>query len=207
MASKSLKPPIYNPYDKFTKPEFDEWIGDITDALRMALGHRTKRTRARPIDTEYRVNTYSDDIEHDYVEEDESDAVSDASEGVDDSLSHLNSRSQKGKARDPLEGPGLGRKNQPIEIVSDSEEDEGHPEIDPDDHLSGDSYEEDHPSYRINPANEPIELTSDEEDEPPGDEGESRHEANAEESFNGVLEGWPYYIDKLIAISNTLFII
>jgi hypothetical protein len=37
-ASTSTRPPIYNPYDKFTRPEFDEWIGGITSTLRKALG-------------------------------------------------------------------------------------------------------------------------------------------------------------------------
>lgn len=34
----SIRPPIHNPYDKFTQPQFDEWIGGITGALRKALG-------------------------------------------------------------------------------------------------------------------------------------------------------------------------
>ena len=36
--SKAKRPPIHNPYDKFTQPEFDAWIGDITGALKRALG-------------------------------------------------------------------------------------------------------------------------------------------------------------------------
>ncbi|CDO77046.1 hypothetical protein BN946_scf184403.g21 [Trametes cinnabarina] len=35
---KSLRAPIHNPYDKFTQPEFDAWISDITGALKRALG-------------------------------------------------------------------------------------------------------------------------------------------------------------------------
>lgn len=34
----SVRPPIHNPYDKFTQPQFDQWIGGITSALRKALG-------------------------------------------------------------------------------------------------------------------------------------------------------------------------
>lgn len=34
----SARPPIHNPYDKFTQPQFDDWIGGITGALRRALG-------------------------------------------------------------------------------------------------------------------------------------------------------------------------
>lgn len=35
--ARALRAPIQNPYDKFTKPEFEEWIGGITSALRKAL--------------------------------------------------------------------------------------------------------------------------------------------------------------------------
>lgn len=34
----SIRPPINNPYNQFTQPQFDEWIGGITNALRRALG-------------------------------------------------------------------------------------------------------------------------------------------------------------------------
>lgn len=34
----SIRPPIHNPYDKFTQPQFDEWVGSITGALKRALG-------------------------------------------------------------------------------------------------------------------------------------------------------------------------
>lgn len=40
----SIRPPIHNPYDKFTQPQFDEWIGDITGALRKALGQEEEET-------------------------------------------------------------------------------------------------------------------------------------------------------------------
>ncbi|KAJ7502943.1 hypothetical protein B0H11DRAFT_611529 [Mycena galericulata] len=36
------KAPIVNPYEKFTQPQFDAWIGDITGALRGALGYRAE---------------------------------------------------------------------------------------------------------------------------------------------------------------------
>ncbi|KAM5542871.1 hypothetical protein V8D89_003255 [Ganoderma adspersum] len=37
-TGKLPRAPIHNPYDKFTQPEFDAWIGDITGALKRALG-------------------------------------------------------------------------------------------------------------------------------------------------------------------------
>lgn len=42
--SAPLRPPIHNPYDKFTQPQFDEWIGGITSALRRALGQEEEET-------------------------------------------------------------------------------------------------------------------------------------------------------------------
>jgi len=41
---------------------------------------------------------------------------------LEDSFARIASRRAKGKARDPREGPGLGLKGQPIELLSDSEE-------------------------------------------------------------------------------------
>src|SRR5258708_28728157 len=35
---KTSRAPMVNPYDKFTQPEFDVWIGDMTNSLRRALG-------------------------------------------------------------------------------------------------------------------------------------------------------------------------
>jgi hypothetical protein len=43
---------------------------------------------------------------------------------LEDSFAQIASRKAKGKARDPREGPGLGLKDQPIELLSDSEEEE-----------------------------------------------------------------------------------
>lgn len=42
----SVRPPIHNPYDKFTQPQFDEWIGGITSALRKVLGKEEEETLA-----------------------------------------------------------------------------------------------------------------------------------------------------------------
>ncbi|KAI0692095.1 hypothetical protein BC835DRAFT_1358498 [Cytidiella melzeri] len=38
-ARPALRAPIHNPYDKFSQPEFDAWIGDLTSVLKRALGH------------------------------------------------------------------------------------------------------------------------------------------------------------------------
>jgi hypothetical protein len=48
----------------------------------------------------------------------------DEESAFEDSFVQITSRKAKGKARDPREGPGLGLKDQPIELLSDSEEEE-----------------------------------------------------------------------------------
>ncbi|KAH9856019.1 hypothetical protein C2E23DRAFT_901308 [Lenzites betulinus] len=76
-TQKGLRPPIHNPYDKFTQPEFDAWITGITGALKHALG------REEPPPLRKR--------EASHPEEDE---------GVDDSFAEVKARRlAKGKER------------------------------------------------------------------------------------------------------------
>ena len=117
-ASRRLaRPPILNPYDKFSQNDFDAWIGGITGALRHALGQAEVEEPATP-------SVHASQVRDTDSEQDES--------FVEDSLAEIKLRRgiSKGKARDPREGPGLGEgwnKEQPIEILSDSEGD-GSPE-------------------------------------------------------------------------------
>lgn len=104
---KSLRRPIHNPYDKFTKPEFDEWIGGITSALRRALGEETEEDVA--LDRHQPQDVYA------AAEETFQD------QSFEDSFADIQSRRTKGKAKDPREGPGLGVPQNPIELLSDSE--------------------------------------------------------------------------------------
>ena len=124
----SLRPPIFNPYDRFTQPEFDAWIGDITSSIKRALCHdveaevelpsgRNSSWKTLPdlggsLTTEKRAQspTFTEPCDEESV--------------FEDSFAHIVSRKAKGKARDPREGPGLGLKDQPIELLSDSEEEE-----------------------------------------------------------------------------------
>jgi hypothetical protein len=124
----SLRPPIFNPYDRFTQPEFDAWIGDITSSIKRALRHdgepevelpsgRSSSWKTLPdldgsLTTEKRAQspTFTEPCDEESV--------------FEDSFAHIVSRKAKGKARDPREGPGLGLKDQPIELLSDSEEEE-----------------------------------------------------------------------------------
>lgn len=116
--SKLSKAPIHNPYDKFTQPEFDAWIGGITSALRRALGEEEE---PKPQTTEFGTDVIRSRYGWELPAESEDEAV-------DDSFAEIKARrtAGKGKARDPREGPGLGKGDhaQPIEIPSSDEEEE-----------------------------------------------------------------------------------
>ena len=116
--------PVVNPYEKFTQADFDHWIGGITGALRRALGHEPHEPES--------VTTVFEHHENENQESPDEDENEDASEGdgVNDSLADIRvryvSRLDKGKARDPMEGPGLstwgkGNKGAPIEIDFDED--------------------------------------------------------------------------------------
>jgi len=121
--SKLSKPPIHNPYDKFTQPEFDAWIGGITSALRRALGDEEEpKLQATASGTDVIRPRYG----WGFPAESEDEAA-------DDSFAEIKARraAGKGKARDPREGPGLGKGDhaQPIEIPSSDEEEEEEVEL------------------------------------------------------------------------------
>jgi hypothetical protein len=70
----SIRPPIHNPYDKFTQPQFDEWVGGITSALKKALGKEEEEIptsqptdprewKARPVS-----DTDEDNVEDSFAE-------------------------------------------------------------------------------------------------------------------------------------------
>jgi hypothetical protein len=123
-ARASLRPPVFNPYDRFTQPEFDAWIGDITGALKHALNHDTETEVDLPSSS---WNTIPEKICRGAGGRAQSPASSDVRDDesvLEDSFAQIASRRAKGKARDPREGPGLGLKGLPIELLSDSEEEE-----------------------------------------------------------------------------------
>ena len=123
-ARASLRPPVFNPYDRFTQPEFDAWIGDITGALKHALNHDAETEADLPSSS---WNTTPDKISRGAGGRAQSPASSDVRDDesvLEDSFAQIASRRAKGKARDPREGPGLGLKGLPIELLSDSEEEE-----------------------------------------------------------------------------------
>ena len=127
-ARASLRQPVFNPYDRFTQPEFDAWIGDITSALKSALSHDAEAEVDSPSLRSSSWNTIPDKIGGSLSAERRAQSLAlsegcDGESALEDSFAHIASRA-KGKARDPREGPGLGLKGQPIELSSDSEEGE-----------------------------------------------------------------------------------
>jgi hypothetical protein len=128
-ARASLRPPIFNPYDRFTQPEFDAWIGDLTDALRHALRHEPEPEADYPSRPNNSWKTIQDQrgggLTADRLAKSPTSTEGhDEESTLEDSFAQIASRKAKGKARDPREGPGLGLKDQPIELLSDSEEEE-----------------------------------------------------------------------------------
>jgi hypothetical protein len=124
---KALRPPIHNPYEKFSQSEFDAWIGGITGALRRALGQEDEEAPTTTKEQETRSKVAAEFLRYKPVETEDSD-----NEHIDDSFADLKARrAGKGKARDPREGPGLGKgdSTQPIQIVSSDEEEEEEVEL------------------------------------------------------------------------------
>ncbi len=104
----SARAPIYNPYDKFTQPEFDSWIGDITGALKRALGHEVPEPVVQPTSAEA-------------VVED----TSGYDEGVEDSFAEVMARRKaKGKERATESYEDVEKnRDEPIVLSSDEDED------------------------------------------------------------------------------------
>ena len=124
----SLRPPIFNPYDRFTQPEFDAWIGDITSSIKRALRHDVEPKVELP-GRSSSWNTLPDQVGGNLSTEKRAQSptfteLRDEESVFEDSFAQITSRKAKGKARDPREGPGLGLKDQPIELLTDSEEEE-----------------------------------------------------------------------------------
>ncbi|KAF8161273.1 hypothetical protein B0H34DRAFT_796084 [Crassisporium funariophilum] len=125
----SQRPPIHNPYDKFSQPEFDAWIGGITTALKRALGQAEDEDEHTRIEKPEEITAENGVLRYRPV------AAADESEdeGVDDSFAEIKARRVlgKGKARDPREGPGFGAGDsaKPIEIASSSDEEQEEEEV------------------------------------------------------------------------------
>lgn len=122
---KIPRPPVQNPFDKFSQNDFDAWIGKLTGDLEKALGYEE-------IDLP---QASSSSAPHEAKQLDDGDAYFESDSYVEDSFAEVKARRvlDKGKARDPREGPGLGPKHgdkeQPIEILSEESEDEEEEQI------------------------------------------------------------------------------
>ncbi|KAI0665657.1 hypothetical protein C8Q78DRAFT_1199021 [Trametes maxima] len=164
-TQKALRPPIYNPYDKFTQPEFDAWIGDITGALKRALGRDELPPPAR--------------VQSPVAEE----------EVVEDSFAEVKARRlAKGKERARDEDFEAEETHQEYE---EEEHDDWGEVFDGEEYSSEDSGESEEASHpgRSKEA-EVIELLSDDEDAERGvqedtDEGE---EENIEEQDEAIVD-------------------
>ncbi|KAF7298066.1 hypothetical protein HMN09_01027900 [Mycena chlorophos] len=167
-ATAVHRAPIVNPYEKFTQPQFDAWIGDITGALKDALGFRAKTPPRPKAKREWHVPRRSQSAQ------DEDDEVMQEEEEEDEEEQVMReSAKAKGKGRDPREGPGLGGgdRETPIEIL-DSDEEEQEQEDDDEDEEEDEEEGEDWDS----------EFSEDEEEEEEQEalvNGESTRRANA----------------------------
>lgn len=110
----ALRAPIHNPFDKFTQPEFDAWIGDITGALKRALGREELPPIATPVSQS----------------EDSHPADISAYGDVDDSFAEIKARrAAKGKERareeDFSDNDDVEESRSPdVVVISSDEEDE-----------------------------------------------------------------------------------
>ncbi|TFK51115.1 hypothetical protein OE88DRAFT_224171 [Heliocybe sulcata] len=165
----SLKPPIINPYDKFTASEFDAWVSDLKGALKKALGRDDEIDAMPPA---------VDATEEAEVEME-----------LEDSFADYRSRqSAKGKGRDPREGPGLfslrdvGTDGMPRVAmeVDRPETDEGSEGAE--DFVEEEDGESAQPvrgaANGEGSSGQPIELLSDDEDEEPLSLPPKRHDAD-----------------------------
>ncbi|KAI0034701.1 hypothetical protein K488DRAFT_68976 [Vararia minispora EC-137] len=145
----SLRKPIHNPYDKFSAREFDDWIGGITSTLRRALGYEPDgepevKTNIYDALARARIDVCEDAPARDIGQDEEN---SDEQDACEDSFAYVKSRRAKGKARDPRDGPGFGNESQPIELLSDSEEEVQENEIIDEVSEEGEEDEEDEGEY------------------------------------------------------------
>jgi hypothetical protein len=177
-TKSSLKAPIYNPYDKFTQPEFDAWIGDITGALKRALGQEEPAPRPA------KYNAKNDDTIYD-------------EEAGEDSFAALKARrAAKGKQRatyNEVDEDELDDREVELSILvdKDASEEEGLKDEDAtweansawgQDEVSFEGSEDEGPQM-LGDVEAPIEISDDE------DEGTQTVEVEANEYAEGLEEG------------------
>ncbi|KAI9064528.1 hypothetical protein FKP32DRAFT_1685428 [Trametes sanguinea] len=159
---KSLRAPIHNPFDKFTQPEFDAWISDITGALKRALGQEeAPPPAARAIST---VQAEDETV-------------------LEDSFAEVKARRlAKGKERAREEDLDVAQRHEEGQLEDEEEEGWGEP-------YDGEEYSsEEEESKEGSP--EVIELLSDDEEAQRSEqEAEEDEDAEAEDDYDEEAEG------------------
>ncbi|KAJ8076612.1 hypothetical protein PM082_001035 [Marasmius tenuissimus] len=119
LSQRVPRAPIHNPYDKFSQTDFDAWIGGITGTLRKALGHEDD-AQGTTDDTSDRLLEHVTDAGLTQNQSVEQEAESPLAQ------SETRDAFRKGKGRDPAEGPGFGpgTEDDPIELESDSDQED-----------------------------------------------------------------------------------
>ena len=145
---KISRAPIQNPFDKFTQSDYDAWIAKLIGRIDKALAYDDIPSPQKSIPFLTAEASYAGSFMPKPVQESEDDLDS----NIEDSFAQVKARRvNKGKARDPREGPGLcpdfGRQNKPIEILSDEDEQDDGQVIDSerseDDEEEEEAYDED----------------------------------------------------------------
>ncbi|KAL1710135.1 hypothetical protein EV121DRAFT_285807 [Schizophyllum commune] len=122
-GKRHQRAPIVNPYEKFSQPEFDNWIGDLTGTLRSALGfeYKPERPQSRLPDSLFADGPAASQSEA-RLSTEVADQLSDSeSEDVEELVPK--SSKAKGKERDPRERPTQGSWNNYAD-VTDSDDDQ-----------------------------------------------------------------------------------
>ncbi len=91
-AIRTKPAPIYNPYDKFTKPQFDAWIDDLTGTLRRALGHIDDGGREDSL-------VVSDESSIGHIDAEQASESSEVDGDIEDSFAELKARRASRKAK------------------------------------------------------------------------------------------------------------
>ncbi|KAL4245015.1 hypothetical protein ABKN59_002805 [Abortiporus biennis] len=201
---QALRAPVYNPYDKFTQNEFDEWINDITGKLKRALGREEPEiieNHTNSVSHTGDISAYDDSIMEDSfaeikarrldkgkqraVEDGEQDSVAEDSEEVEEEDDlwgrgwHEDGQLQSDEEAqdDEAESPRAEAQNDVIELLSSDEEEEE--EIRPVATAASEEYEDEDVLEE-----EEVEGEDDEDEE----EGYEEHDAEATQWSDGIYD-------------------
>jgi len=210
---KIPRAPIQNPFDKFTQSDYDAWIAKLVGRIDKALDYDSIPSPEKSVPFVTAEASYAGSFMPKPTQESEDDLDS----NIEDSFAQVKARCvNKGKARDPREGPGLcpdlGGQNKPIEILSDEDERDDGQVLNSErseDEEEEQAYDEDEFEYE------------DEDEEQVGtsawaeehwnrkkhlesDEGEEYYEEHDEESNQAISEGSEQDIEFLSDMKPTL---